>query len=133
MDELDLEIASSRRVADVMIKRPKTLAAGATVFDARRVFENPRVQVCPVVEDDGRLVGELTRDLIPDAADDAAPARGYAADRPPTISPQASMGQAMERLEQLGGERLAVIDDAGHLTGLLCLNRRHGRFCVDPG
>jgi CBS domain-containing protein len=132
MDELDLEIAASQRVAEVMIKRPKTLAAGATVSDARRVFENPRVQVCPVVEDDGRLVGELTRDLIPDSADDAAPARGYAGDRPPTISPHDSMGQAMERLEQLGSERLAVIDDEGRLTGLLCLNRRHGRFCVDP-
>ena len=132
MDELDLEIAASQRVAEVMITRPKTLSAGATVSDARRVFENPRVQVCPVVEDDGRLVGELTRDLIPDSADDAAPARGYAGDRPPTISPHASMGQAMERLEQLGSERLAVIDEDGRLTGLLCLNRRHGRFCVDP-
>ena len=74
MDELDLEIAASQSVADVMIKRPKTIAAGATVSDARRAFENPRVQVCPLVEDDGRLVGELTRDLIPDSADDAAPA-----------------------------------------------------------
>ena len=132
MDELDLEIAASQRVAEVMIKRPKTLAAGATVSDARLVFENPRVQVCPVVEDDGRLVGELTRDLIPESADDAAPARGYAGDHPPTISPHASMGQAMERLEQLGSERLVVIDEDGRLTGLLCLNRRHGRFCVDP-
>jgi CBS domain-containing protein len=115
-----------------MITRPKTLSDGATVSDARRVFENPRVQVCPLVEDDGRLVGELTRDLIPDSADDAAPARGYSGDRPPTISPHASIGQAMERLEQLGSERLAVIDEDGRLAGLLCLNRRHGRFCVDP-
>src|SRR3954453_16586693 len=132
MDELDLEIAASQSVAEAMIKRPKTLAASATVSDARRVFQNPRVQLCPLLGGDGRLVGELTRDLIPESADAAAPARDYAGDRPPTISPHASMGQAMERLEQLGGERLAVIDDAGRRTGLLCLNRRPGRFCVAP-
>ncbi|HEV8451845.1 MAG TPA: CBS domain-containing protein [Gaiellales bacterium] len=132
MDELDLEIATSQRVAEVMIKRPKTLAAGATVSDARRLFDNPRVQVCPVVEDDGRLVGELRRDLIPDSAEGDAPARAYAGGRPPTISAEASMGEAMQHLERLDSERLAVIDDDGRLTGLLCLNRRHGRFCVDP-
>ena len=38
MDELDLEIAASQSVAEVMIKRPKTLAAGATVSDARRLL-----------------------------------------------------------------------------------------------
>jgi CBS domain-containing protein len=87
MDELDLEIAASQRVAEVMIKRPKTLTSGATVSDARRLFENPRVQICPLVEDDGRLVGELHRGLIPDSADGEAPARAYAGGRPPTISP----------------------------------------------
>ena len=85
MDELDLEIAAAQSVAEVMIKRPKTLAAGATISEARRVFENPRVQVCPLVEDDGRLVGELTRDLIPESADDAArPADTPATARPPS-------------------------------------------------
>ena len=132
MDELDLEIAASQSVAEVMIKRPKTLAAGRDGVRRAAAVREPARAGLPARPDDGRLVGELTRDLIPDSADDAAPARGYAGDRPATISPHASMGQAMERLEQLGGERLAVIDDDGRLTGLLCLNRRHGRFCVDP-
>jgi CBS domain-containing protein len=132
VDELDLETAAGQAVAEVMIKRPKTVAANASVSDARQVFANPRVQVCPVVDDDGRVVGELTRESIPSSADDAAPATRFSSGLPDVIAPGDSMADAMRRLEELGGERLTVVDAEGHLAGLLCLNRRNGQFCVDP-
>jgi CBS domain-containing protein len=132
VDELDLETAAGQTVAEVMIRRPKTVAAGASVSDARQVFANPRVQVCPVVSDDGRVVGELTRDSIPASADAGAPATQFSSGLPEMIGPGDSMADAMRRLEELGGERLTVVDADGHLAGLLCLNRRNGQFCVDP-
>jgi predicted transcriptional regulator len=132
VDELDLDTAAGQTVAEVMIKRPKTVAAGASVSDARQVFANPRVQVCPLVADDGRVVGELTRESIPASADDGAPATQFSSGMPDMIAPGDSMADAMRRLEQLDSERLTVVDADGHLAGLLCLNRRNGQFCVDP-
>lgn len=132
MDELDPQTAATQTVAEVMIKRPKTVAARATVSDARRVFENPRVQVCPMIEDDGRVVGELTRESIPAAAEATAPATQFSGGLPEMIAPGDSMAEAIRRLEALDGERLTVVDAHGRLAGLLCLNRRNGQFCVDP-
>jgi CBS domain-containing protein len=41
------------------------------------------------------------------------------------------MSEALEIMSRLDEERLAVVDPDGELVGLLCLNRKHGHFCVD--
>jgi len=74
----------SERVTDVMLSRPKTLAADATVGDVRAFFANPHVMTALLV-DDGRFRGAIDRGTLPgDAADDAA-ALGYTAVDAPTI------------------------------------------------
>src|SRR5215467_5569172 len=78
VDELALDTVADRTVADVMMTRPKTLRADATVADARSVFTNPKVQTCPILGDDGRLLGELAREQVPGAEADAEPARLHA-------------------------------------------------------
>jgi len=131
VNELALDAVGGRTVAEVMMTRPKVLAADATVADARAVFANPKVQTCPILGEDGVLIAELGREQLPDAADEGAPARRYAASDPPTIAPGASMQAALDRLRALGGERLCVVDEDGRLAGMLCLNGRHDAFCID--
>jgi CBS domain-containing protein len=131
VDELAMDTVVDRTVADVMMTRPKTLRADATVADARVVFTNPKVQTCPILGDDGRLLGDLARDQVPGAEADDEPARLHADDDPPTIAPGAPMQEALDRLRELETERLCVVDADRRLLGLLCLNGRHNAFCAD--
>jgi CBS domain-containing protein len=129
MQELELEEVAGRSVDEVMIRRPKSLASDATVADARRLFENPKVLVCPVLDGEGRLLGELSREHVPDTAAGEEPIGGHAVPAL-TIVSGSSIEQAIERLTELGGDRLTVVDSSGQMAGLLCLNRSHGRFCI---
>jgi predicted transcriptional regulator len=129
VDELDMEAVSSRSVSEIMIRNPKRLPADASVADARALFANPKVLVAPLVDGDGRVTGELGRDDVPSTADEAEHAADYSSD-PHLIAPDATMRAAIDTLTELDGERLVVVDAAGRLAGMLCLNRRDGRFCV---
>jgi CBS domain-containing protein len=130
MNELDIEQVADRPVSEVMIRRPKSLPADATVADARTLFTNPKVLVAPLVEPDGRVLAELGRDDLPSAAGDAEHAAAYASE-PHLIAPDATMRAAIDTLTELDGERLVVVDEDGRLAGMLCLNRSHGRFCME--
>ena len=131
MNELALDAVGGRTVAEVMMTRPKVLAATATVADARAVFANPKVQSCPMLDASGALVAELSREQLPESAAAGEPARAYADARPETIGPEVPVQEALDRLQALGGERLCVVDADRRLAGLLCLNGRHNAFCTD--
>jgi CBS domain-containing protein len=130
VNELDIEQVLDRPVSEVMIRRPKSLPADATVGEARAMFANPKVLVVPLVEPDGRVLAELGRDEVPSSAQDSEHAAAYGSE-PHLIAPDATMQAAVDTLTELDGERLVVVDEDGRLAGMLCLNRSHGRFCLD--
>lgn len=82
-------------VGDVVLHRPKTLAAGASLADVADVLTDDHVHLV-LLTDGPLLVGTLDRDDL---------ARGL--------------------------RRLAVVDEAGRLEGLLCLKRTATGFCSD--
>jgi CBS domain-containing protein len=125
-----LEEAAVLTVAEVMISRPKTLPATATVADARRMFENPSVRTA-LVADDGRYAGELTRADI-EGLDGAAPISEAASMPAGTAAKDDTVAAALERMDAVGTDRLAVVDPDGTLRGLVCLSRSHGHLCTDP-
>ena len=129
MDELDIESVAGRSVSEIMIRNPKMLPADANVADARALFSNPKVLVAPLVDAEGRVTGELGRDDVPSSADEAEHAADYSSD-PHLIAPDATMRAAIDTLTEVDGERLVVVDADGRLAGMLCLNRRDGRFCM---
>jgi NhaA family Na+:H+ antiporter len=55
--------APEQRISDVMIERPVTLPATATVLDACEFFIQHRLLAFPVVDTDGQLVGVVDIDL----------------------------------------------------------------------
>jgi CBS domain-containing protein len=122
--------AADSAVADVMIKRPKTLPASASVADVRRLFDNPSVQTGLLV-DDGRFRAAIERPNVPDGAADDAPAIDYALTATATVHPSTPMRAAMELLDSEESRRLVVVDEADGetLRGLICMNSSRSGFC----
>lgn len=129
---IDRDDAARRLVRDVMVSRPKTLPADATVGDLREQFTNPRVQTA-LLADGGRFAGAIAPSELPDTADASEPARAYARADVPTLTPDATMADALALLDARGDFRLVVLDGEGDdatLAGLLCLDRRGTTFCT---
>jgi CBS domain-containing protein len=125
-----LDEAAVLTVGEVMISKPKTLPVTATVADARRLFENQSVRTALVV-DDGRYAGELTRADV-EGKDDATSISAVTSSPPGTVAESDTVAAALERMDAAGTDRLAVVDPAGALRGLVCLSRSHGHLCTDP-
>jgi predicted transcriptional regulator len=124
--------AAGMLVRDVMVRRPKTLPAGASVGELREHFANPRVQTALLAED-GRFLGAISPAELPEAADDAEPARAYARLDVPTMAPDTPMADALALLDARGDYRLIVLDGEGEgaaLVGLLCLDHGGTSFCT---
>lgn len=124
------------RVADVMVRTPKTLPADARVAHARAALDDDHVHMV-LLTDRGRLVGTLHRSDLPgdgEAADDglgAEAALTYAVVAGRTVSPHRSAEEARQILIRGSQRRLAVVDPKGALLGLLCLKGKLTGFCSD--
>jgi CBS domain-containing protein len=117
-------------VEDVMVSAPKTMRPTATVADARAFFDDDHVHMA-LIATSGRLLGTLVRADLADLGDDALPAltRSHLHGRSVALHEPAE--DVRVRLIEHGQRRLAVVDDAGVLAGLLCLKRRLTGFCSD--
>jgi predicted transcriptional regulator len=121
--------AARRCVREVMLARPKTLSAQATVADLRRLFANPRVATAVLV-DQSRFVGVVDREQVDAVLRDDVSARSLARGDGVTIGADATVADAMARLDANRSRRLVVVSGDGiTLQGLLCLNTRRTGFC----
>jgi CBS-domain-containing membrane protein len=112
--------------ADLMLARPKTLTAAASVAEVREQLDNPKVQMV-LLADGGTFKGAVTQ--IPADASPRDRAVNYLDADAETISPRAPADEAFERASASPTRRLIVLDDAGNLLGLLCLNKNRTSFC----
>jgi CBS-domain-containing membrane protein len=118
--------------SDVALRHPKTMGTDASVADARAALTDLHVHMVLITRET-RLLGTLIRDDLPAEAANAEPALRYAVLDDRTISPDTPVADAHALLRERGWRRLAVVDDTGHLLGLLCLKRRLNGFCTDAG
>lgn len=121
----------SATVANAMHTFPKTCGPATTVGDAQEFFDNPKVHALLVV-DEGVLVAVVERaDLA--GRDDRTPAApaGRLGDR--VVAPAADLHATWDAMALADRRRVAVVDDAGRLIGLLCLKRTGRGFCSDSG
>src|SRR4051812_20842703 len=115
------ETAADLLVRDVMVRRPKTLPAQATVAELREHFENPRVRTA-LLADGRRFAGAIAPEELPADAPGSAPASAHARSDLPTVGPDATMADAMALLDPHGDNRLIVLGADGEtIAGLLCL------------
>jgi CBS domain-containing protein len=119
-------------VADVMVRRPKTLPADATVRDAQYALTDGHVHMALLVDRD-ELRGTVLRDDLTEPAPPDAAALTLARLEGRTVAPEVSAEAVRRRLVATGHRRLAVVTDTGRLLGLVCLKRDHTGFCSDDG
>ena len=125
------EVDRAQRVAEVMLSRPKTLPASATVGEVRALFDNPKV-VTALLVDGAAFAGEVARDAIPATVADEERARAYARTDVVSVEPDTSVPEARAWLDDHDERRLVVMDpDGTTLRGLLCLKRDRTGFCSD--
>ena len=120
-------------VEDVMVTAPATMQPTATVADARAFFADDHVHMA-LITTRGRLLGTLVRaDLadLDDLDDDAVPALSRSRLHGRSVALNEPVEDVRVRLIAHGQRRLAVVDDAGVLAGLLCLKRKLTGFCTD--
>jgi hypothetical protein len=113
-------------VRDVMVRRPKTLPASATVGDLRRLFGNSHVMTALLVDGDSFLGAVDRHSVASDAPDDSAALD--LATSGDVISADAPMASAVAQLDALGTDRLVVLDGR-NLLGLVCLTKDRDGFC----
>lgn len=125
------QIAARGRVADAMVTRPKTHAPESSVEEIRAFFDDEHVHMALVVGANGLLVTTIERADLTRGAPGAvsAAALGRLAGR--TVHPEDPLDACAAALLRAGRRRLAVIDAAGTLLGLLCVKKDGTGCCSD--
>jgi CBS domain-containing protein len=112
-------------VRDAMVPEPTTLVAGASAQEAGRCLERPDVRAVFVTEDDGTLLGVVTRktlvrEVVAAGRDPQAVTLREIAE-PPNFTLDAALGldAGFRFLEENDLERVAVVEEEGRLVGVL--------------
>lgn len=123
-------LSAAQTVEGFMVHVPKIHGPALTVGECREAFSDDHVHMLLLVED-RRLVGTVVREDLPAHARALALVLPYATSAGRTVLPDASVDTARDAMLANGVRRLAVVDSAGELLGLLCLKRHLGGFCGD--
>jgi CBS domain-containing protein len=117
---------SAETVRDAMVPEPTTLGAGASAQEAGRSFaESGEVRAIFVTEEDGRLLGVVTRktlvrEVVAAGLDPAAVMLREIAEPPNfTLDAGLELEGAFRLLEEQDLERVPVVEEGGRLVGVL--------------
>jgi CBS domain-containing protein len=117
---------SPETVRDAMVPEPTTLAAAANAQDAGRCFaDSGEVRAIFVTEDDGRLLGVVTRktlvrEVVAAGLESAAVSLREIAEPPNfTLDAGLELEGAFRFLEEQDLERVPVVEEGGRLVGVL--------------
>jgi CBS domain-containing protein len=116
----------TQHVRDAMVTQPTQLRGEDTAQAAGRAFaEREDVRAVFVVDDDGRLVGVLTRktlvrEVVAAGLDPSAVQLREIAEPPIfTLDPELSLDEGFRLLEERDFERVPVVENGGRLVGVL--------------
>lgn len=117
-----------------MLREPRVHPSTLTIGEAQAVFASSAKTHLLLLADDGLLVAAVTRDDAEGTtANPAAPAASIGCLEGRTVSPDLPVEPLRETMAGSGMRRIAVVDEAGRLLGLLCLKKSLRGFCTDEG
>ena len=121
-----MNVPESQTVRDAMVPEPTTLDAGASAQEAGRAFaESPEVRALFVTEDDGHLLGVITRktlvrEVVAAGRDPREVALSEIAEPPYyTLAAGLELDAGYHFLEEEDLERVPVVEEGGRLVGVL--------------
>ena len=129
-------MSTTQTVRDAMVPEPTMLGADATSQEAGKCLENEDVRAVFVVEEDGALVGVLTRktlvrEVVAHGRDPERTTLGEIAEEPnATIESTMPLEDAFAFLEEHDYERVPVVED-GKLVGVLSRSGVQRRLAED--
>ena len=129
-EDQHVDLGPARSVADVMVTQLKTSPITLSVAGAHALLADSHFHMVLLVEG-RRLVGTLLREDLPPTAVATEAALPYAVLAGRLIGPEADAERARLEMSRHAVRRLAVVDDAHRLLGLLCLKASRRGFCAD--
>jgi len=110
-----------KRAEGFMVEQPRSISQDANIFEAKRLMKYHEVGGLVVTNGADELVGLITQRDILLAPDDSALVGSVMTppDQIVSVSPQVSPQEARKLLHQHRLEKLPVIDESGHLVGLI--------------
>ncbi|MGB3409225.1 MAG: IMP dehydrogenase [Jannaschia sp.] len=122
LDAQQMEVRRVKRFESGVVYNPITLRADQTLADAKALQEQYRVTGFPVVDDKGRVLGIVTNRDMRFANDDRTPVSTMmTADNLAILREPADLGEAKSMMHARRIEKLLVVNEKGHLTGLLTI------------
>ena len=137
VDDQAKEVAKVKRSANGIIRHPSTLPPTASVKDARELMVQRNVSGVPIVYEDGKLCGILTRRDLRFLEDGGLKiADVMTVTNLVTAKGDVTLEQAEKVLMEKKVEKLLLVDDLQRLTGLITIKdidmmRRFPRACKD--
>lgn len=120
VEEQCAAVRAVKRFESGMVVNPITISPDATLGDARALMEANRISGIPVVEHSGKLVGILTNRDVRFADNPNQPVRELMTHEGlVTVRAGVSQGEAKRMLHQHRIEKLLVVDESFHCTGLI--------------
>jgi len=120
IEEQVAAVRAVKRFESGMVVNPITIGPDASLGEARALMEANRISGIPVVEAGGRLVGILTNRDVRFAANPAQPVRELMThENLATVTAGVSQDDARRLLHARRIEKLLVVDDNFHCTGLI--------------
>jgi len=114
------EVDKVKRSESGMIVDPVTIHKGALVSEALSIMERFKISGVPVVDDGGLLVGIITnRDLRFETRFDIPVSEVMTPQPLVTVPVGTTLDEAKVKLQKHRIEKLLVVDDDGHLKGLI--------------
>jgi len=117
---------SPETVRDAIVPEPTTLAAAASTQEAGRLFaDTGEVRAIFVTEDDGQLLGVVTRktlvrEVVAAGLDPSSVTMREIAEPPNfTLDAGLELDEAFRFLEENDLERVPVVEEGGRLVGVL--------------
>ena len=124
------------QVRDAMVPEPSALDGSATAQEAGERLSDPAVRVVLVCDDDGKLVGVVTRktlvqEIVATGRDPGATPLQEIAEPPLfTLDASVNLDDAFQALEDNDLERVPVLED-GRLVGILSRTVLQRRLAED--
>jgi len=120
IEEQAEEVDKVKRSESGMIVDPVTINQKALVSEALHIMERYKISGVPVIDENGFLVGIITnRDLRFETRFDIPVAEVMTPQRLVTVPVGTTLDEAKVKLQKHRIEKLLVVDDDGHLKGLI--------------
>ncbi|MDE6642868.1 MAG: IMP dehydrogenase [Muribaculaceae bacterium] len=120
IEEQARQVHAVKRAENGMIYDPVTIKRGSTVADALKIMEEYHIGGIPVVDDNRFLVGIVTnRDLRFEQNPNRLIDEVMTSENIVTTTDSANLDEAAKILQEHKIEKLPVVDNDGHLVGLV--------------